>query len=130
MVPIRQRLRAALPAAVKARDRTAMAALRATLAAIDNAEAAERPADVDRHLGIEQLPVGVGAAEVPRRVLTDAQVEQIVRAELAEREAVAREYERAGRPERAAELRAEADVLAAHLADPTHLADPSSTERS
>jgi uncharacterized protein len=119
VVPLRQRLRTALPAALKARDRTAIAALRATLAAIDNAEAADRPAEVDRNLGIEQLPVGVGAAEVPRRELSDTQVEQIVRAEVAEREAAARDYERAGRPERADQLRGEAGVLAAHLADPS-----------
>ena len=115
-VPLRERLRAALPAAVKARDRVALAALRSTLAALDNAEAVDRAPDADRNLGIEQLPVGVGAAEVPRRVLTEAQVEQIVRAELAEREAAARDYERAGRPERADQLRGEAGVLAAHLA--------------
>ena len=117
-VPLRERLRAALPAALKARDRVAVAALRSTLAAIDNAEAVDRAPDVDRNLGIERLPVGVGAAEVPRRVLTEAQVEGIVRAELAEREAAARDYERAGRPERADQLRGEAGVLAAHLAGP------------
>ena len=36
---LRDRLRRALPAAMKARDRTAITALRSTLAAIDNAEA-------------------------------------------------------------------------------------------
>ena len=115
-VPLRERLRAALPAAVKARDRVALAALRSTLAALYNAEAVDRTPDADRNLSIEQLPVGVGAAEVPRRVLTEAQVEQIVRAEVAEREAAALDYERAGRPERADQLRGEAGVLAAHLA--------------
>jgi uncharacterized protein YqeY len=114
-VPLRQRLRDALPAAVKARDRVAVAALRATLAAIDNAEAVDRPATVDRNLAIERIPVGVGAAEVARRVLTEVEVEQIVRAEVAEREAAARDYERADRPERAERLRAEIGVLAAHL---------------
>ncbi|TQM31438.1 hypothetical protein [Nocardia bhagyanarayanae] len=38
--PLRERLRTALPAATKARDRHAAAALRSALAAIDNAEAA------------------------------------------------------------------------------------------
>jgi uncharacterized protein len=38
---IRTRLRRALPAAMKARDRTTVAALRSALAAIDNAEAVE-----------------------------------------------------------------------------------------
>ena len=115
---LRQRLRAALPAAIKARDRVAVSALRSTLAAIDNAEAVDRAPDVDRRLGIEQIPVGVGAAEVERRVLTQAQVEHIVRAEVAEREAAARDYEQAGRPERAETLRHEATILSTHLGPP------------
>jgi len=109
--PLRQRLRAALPAALKARDRLAVAALRSTLAAIDNAEAVERSAAVDRHLAIERIPVGVGAAEVARRALTEVEVERIVRAEVAEREAAAVEYERDGRADRAEQLRGEAGVL-------------------
>ncbi|NJC84120.1 GatB/YqeY domain-containing protein [Planosporangium mesophilum] len=112
-VPLRDRLRAALPAAMKARDRVAVAALRSALAAIDNAEAVAAPAV--RGLAIEQTPVGVGAAETPRRVLTQAEVEEIVRTEVAEREAAARDYDRAGRPEHAERLRAEAAVLSGHL---------------
>jgi len=96
VVPLRQRLRDALPAAVKARDRIAVAALRSTLAAIDNAEAVDRSPSVDERLGIDQIPRGLGAAEAPRRILTEAQVADIVRAELAEREAAARV--RPGRP--------------------------------
>jgi uncharacterized protein YqeY len=115
-VPLRQRLRDALPVAMKARDRVAVTALRATLAAIDNAEAVDRPASADHGLAIERSPVGVGAAEVERRVLTETQVEDIVRAEMAEREAAARDYDRAGRPERAEQLRNEVRVLSAHLA--------------
>jgi uncharacterized protein YqeY len=90
--------------------------LRSTLAALDNAEAVDRSAATDQRLAIEQRPVGVGAAEVERLVLAPEQVESIVRAELAERETAAREYEAAGRPERAEQLRSEAAVLAAHLA--------------
>ena len=88
-VPLRQRLRVALPAALKARDRLAVAALRSTLAAIDNAEAVDRSAAVDRHLAIER----------------------IVRAEVAERESAAVEYERAGHRDRAEQLRGEASAL-------------------
>ncbi len=118
VVPLRQRLRDALPAAVKARDRIAVAALRSTLAAIDNAEAVDRSPSVDERLGIDRIPRGLGAAEAPRRILTEAQVADIVRAELAEREAAAREYDRAGRPDRAEQLRGEVSVLAAQLAGP------------
>ena len=114
--PLRQRLRAALTSAMKARDAVAVAALRPTLAAIDNAEAVDRAPDADRRLGIGQLPVGVGAAEAARRVLTPAEIESIVRAEVAEREAAARDYDLAGRAERAERLRSEARVLSAYVA--------------
>ena len=113
--PLRQRLRDALPAAMKARDRLTLAALRATLAAIDNAEAVDRPAITDRNLAIERTPVGVGAAEVERRVLTDAQVEHIVRTEVADRETAADDYEKVGRSDRAEQLRGEAAALSAFL---------------
>jgi uncharacterized protein YqeY len=114
--PLRQRLREALPAAMKARDRTATAALRATLSAIDNAEAVVPDDEQRRGLSIEEAPIGAGATEVARRMLTEQEVEQIVHAELAERESAADEYDRVGRPERAEQLRGEARVLAAHLA--------------
>ena len=113
--PLRQRLREALPAAMKSRDRVATAALRAALAAIDNAEAVQAEEGMAGSLAIEQLPVGAGATEVARRVLTAEDVERIVRDEVAEREAAARDYERAGHPDRAERLRDEAGALAAHL---------------
>jgi uncharacterized protein YqeY len=115
-IPLRQRLREALPAAMKSRDRAAIATLRATLAAIENAEAVAPPAGARPGRAIEQVAIGLGTTEVARRVLTDAEVERIVRDELTDREPAAAEYEGAGRPDRAAQLRSEAAVLAAHLA--------------
>ena len=115
-VPLRRRMRAALTVAMKARDRAAVSALRSALAAVENAEAVNRGAGADERLAIEQIPVGLGAAEVERRVLTEAEQRRIVRAEQAEREAAAEGYESAGRPERAERLRAEAAVLAGQLA--------------
>jgi uncharacterized protein len=112
---LRQRLRDALPAAMKARDRVAVAALRSALAAIDNAEAVGGTGA--KGMAIEQSPVGVGAAELPRRELTAEQVEEIVRAEVAEREAAALGYERGGHADRAAQLRNEIRVLAQALGD-------------
>jgi uncharacterized protein len=114
-VSLRERLRAALPTAMKARDRTAVSALRSTLSAIDNAEAVDRPAGADRGLAIEQSAVGVGAMEVARRELTDDDVERIVRAEIDEREEAAAGYARSGRTEQAEKLRAEAAVLTSLL---------------
>ena len=66
MAGTRERMRAALPVAMKARDAVAVAALRATLGAIDNAEAVERPVGAERGQAIEQSAVGVGAAEAGR----------------------------------------------------------------
>jgi uncharacterized protein YqeY len=62
--------------------------------------------------------VGLGAAEVERRVLTVQEMEAIVRAELADREAAARDYERAGRTDHAEALRAQAMLLASYLDPP------------
>lgn len=58
---------------------------------------------------------GVGATEVERRSLSQAQMEAIVRVEIADRETAAAGYERAGQLARAERLRAEAKVLLSHL---------------
>lgn len=115
---MRRRLRDALLTAMKSRDRLSVAVLRSALAAIDNAEAVETPASAGRGGAIEASPVGAGVADVARRALTEAEVEGIVRAEVAARESAARDYDAAGRSERAESLRAEAGVLVAHLAEP------------
>jgi uncharacterized protein YqeY len=114
---LRQRLRTALRAAMKAGDRRTVSALRSTLAAIDNAEAVEVAGPAGSGQAIEQSPVGAGAADVARRTLTEAEVEQIVHAEAEARDAAARDYDTAGKTERAEQLRAEAGMLLAHLAD-------------
>lgn len=107
---------------MKAGDRRSVGALRSALAAIDNAEAVHpeagggpgrRPAGGGPIAG---AATGLGATEVDRKVLTEEEVADVVRAEMTERTAAAAEYDRLGRSDRAAELRAEAAVLAAHLA--------------
>lgn len=112
-VPLRHRLREALPAAMKARNKAAVSVLRSTLAAIENAEAVV-PAET-KALAIEQSPLGVGAAEAERRVLTAEDVAQIVRDEVAARESAAADYERAGHADRATALRDEARFLIGFL---------------
>ena len=109
IIPLRDWLCAAVPAAMKARDRRTVSALRSALAAIDSAEAVEIH-DV-RAGAIEMSPVGPGAAEVARRELTEAEVAAIVRGEVEERRAAAVAYEAAGRGDKTAELTAEADAL-------------------
>jgi uncharacterized protein len=117
---LRERLRAALPAAMKARDAAAVAALRSALAAVDNAEAVEAapPPTAATHPDLAGTTVGVGATEAGRRDLEEAEVERLVRAEVTDRRAAAQAYERAGRHDRARRLRAEADVLGSHLDGP------------
>ena len=83
--PLRDRLRAALPVALKARDRATASTLRSTLAAIENAEAVD--AGSVRAGAVEASAVGIGVAEAERRVLTEEDVVAIVRAEIAERSA-------------------------------------------
>ena len=103
---------------MKARDRVAISALRSALAAIDNAEsvAVDQPAQLvaeSEHFG--GSVTGLGAAEVQRRQLTEAEVHSIVANEVAERLAAANEYEQHGRNEPADRLRSEAEVLRRHL---------------
>jgi uncharacterized protein YqeY len=132
-------MRRALPAAMKARDQPAVTALRSALAAIDNAEAVDsaeatstaegHPAVAGQVTGgevasrevtggeIAGAAVGLGAAEVERRTLTSAEMEAIVREEVAERQTAARAYERVGQSGQAERLRAEMVVLSAYLGD-------------
>jgi uncharacterized protein len=118
---LRERLRGALPRAMKARDAVAVAALRSTLAAIDNAEAvdpARAPAPGAGQVEVAGAVVGLGAGEVERRSLTEAQMEEIVRTEVADRRAAAHDYQRRGRHEQAERLRGEAEVLSSYLSEP------------
>jgi uncharacterized protein YqeY len=123
------RLRAALTAALSARDMIAAAAIRSALAAIGNAEAVRprvkpRPATGTTPApdGTHRTPVGsehiagaaagLGAAEAARRQLTEADIAEIVLAEIADRRSAADQYDRLGRDDRAERLRREAEVLA------------------
>ena len=111
-------MRRDLTTAMKARDKPAIAALRSTLAAIDNAEAVDAAAGGMHPAGegaIAGAALGVGAAEVERRALTAAEPEAIVRREVAERQRAADAYERAGQAPHAERLRAEAERLNAYL---------------
>ncbi|HYW25573.1 MAG TPA: hypothetical protein VE953_15495 [Terriglobales bacterium] len=112
-------LRRDLTNAIRTRDAVAASALRAALAAIENAEAVAAPET--RISGTGPSPVagalvGLGAAEVPRRELTEAEVEEIVRGEVADLLAAAGEYAHRGQHARAEQLRAEAAVLSRYLA--------------
>jgi uncharacterized protein YqeY len=114
------RLRLALAEALRARDMNAVRPLRSALAAIGNAGAVEPGAAAPAGPSSPHIAgavAGLGAAEAPRRRLSAAEIEQIVRAEAAEREGAARDYERAGQADRAGRLRREAQVLRSVLPD-------------
>lgn len=111
---LRDRLRAALPAALKARDRATASTLRATLAAIENAEAVDAGSAAPAG-AIEASAVGIGVAEAARRELTEADVAGIVRAEIAEQMRAAEVYDASGHADKASELRTAAAALTAFL---------------
>lgn len=116
---VRDRLRTALRAAMRARDAVAVSVLRGALSALDNAEAV--PTDVPdapavaSHPRIAGTAAGLGAAEVERRVLTADEERDVVLAEIDERLAAASQFDLGGHPERAVRLRHEAEVLTACL---------------
>jgi uncharacterized protein YqeY len=96
---------------MRARDKAAVSALRATLAALDNAEAVAVDDAALRGQALEEAPVGAGATEAARRELREGDVVDIVRAEAAERLDAATQLTAPAHADRAARLRAEADVL-------------------
>ena len=110
------RLRAALAGALKARDRVSVDAIRGTMAAIANAEAVDASLASPSQAGpIAWAVPGLGAAEVPRKVLTEADMIRIVWSEAVERRRAATDYEQLGKDEDAARLRAQAATIEALL---------------
>lgn len=107
--PLRTRLRTALLEARRARDAETVSTLRTALAALENAEAV--PTEVTAG-ALEDAPLGVGATEAARRVLSDDDERAVLDAEIAS-------LEEAGRacacsvPERAFAARRAAERLAA-----------------
>ncbi|WP_319457793.1 MULTISPECIES: GatB/YqeY domain-containing protein [unclassified Mycobacterium] len=111
----RATLRGELMAARKERDAVRVSALRSALSAIDNAETPDGPAP--RAGAITDSAMGLGAAEVARRTLTDAEIRTVIRAEVDERIEAAEQLASAGRPDRAADVHAEIAVLTGLLED-------------
>lgn len=115
---VRAALRRELDTALKARDRTAISALRAALGALDNAEAADPAAAPPMESGVIAGGVaGLGAGEVARRELSDAEQRDLLCAEVTKWRAVAEQFERAGRPDDAQQQHAQADVVSRLLDD-------------
>ena len=111
-------LRQDLRAALKARDRLAVAALRSPIGAIENAEAVDVSTGQPALASSEHIAgatAGVGSSEVDRRVLSGAEVIGIVRGQVAERLSTAEHYEQLGEAQPAQRLRLEAAVLRRYL---------------
>jgi hypothetical protein len=110
-----QRLRAALPAAMRAGDRVFVSALRSAIAALDNATAV--PIDGTPSAGAYELAAhGPGSADVARRELDELEVAGVLRTEIEDRLSSAVDLEGHGQREAAKRLRAEAAALETFLA--------------
>ncbi|WP_037914319.1 GatB/YqeY domain-containing protein [Actinacidiphila yeochonensis] len=103
---------------MRVRDKVAVGALRAALAAVDNAEAVPVGGAELRGLALEQSPVGAGATEAVRRELSERAVADVVRAEVAERREAAAQLSALGQADRAERLLEEAAVLLRFLDGP------------
>lgn len=105
-------LRDALKQAMKARQADSVAVLRETIAAFDNAEAAELSAAPAAQAGVIAGGVaGVGAGEVARKVLSAEDAAQIIEREIAERRAAAATYSGLGKQAEASKLTEQAAML-------------------
>jgi len=106
-------LRAAMREALRTREAHAVSVIRETLAAIDNAEAADLSAAPPVQPGVIAGGVaGLGAGEVPRRTLSAEEVAAIVEREIQERRDAAATYSSLGRHDEAGKLMLQIDVLA------------------
>ena len=106
-------LRIELTTAMKQRDPDAVVALRTAIAAIENAQAIEvRDAGLGATMAhMSRAGHEAAQTELPRRELSDAQVDAIIRAQINERRQDARRYDALGQTEAATHLRAEAAAL-------------------
>jgi uncharacterized protein len=114
---VREKLRAGLLAAMKARRPEAVAALRIAIAAIDNAEAVEAPERAPEGMSehVAGASTGVGATEAERRVLSLDDVRAVLRAQIEERHAEAERCEVLGQQAAADQLRRGTEALVAHV---------------
>lgn len=119
---LRRELREALNEAMRNRQVVAIAALRSALSAIDNAEAPDAvhaPKPTAGHATFAGTVAGLGAGEVERHELSEAELAQLIEAEITDRDQTAETYRLSGRVDLADRLKAQADVLRPYLARPT-----------
>jgi uncharacterized protein YqeY len=105
---LRARLSADLRTAMKTRDKPAIDTLRCLLAVLDNAGVQDPSTAPSAVVGL--------SAEVPRKSLTQSELQALMQAEVTSRRTAAIEYERAGLHQDAARLRAELTLISRYAA--------------
>ena len=106
---LKERLREELKTAMRDKRADEVAVLRKLIAALDNAEAV--PTE-----GYRPRALGDPGGEVARRELDKAEVDALLVNEIAERRSAVEELERRGRPNEAALLAREAELIARYRA--------------
>jgi uncharacterized protein len=107
--PLRDQLKAALTLAMKSRQANAVSTLRSILSEIDNAEAVPMDASIKPTVGLSN--------DVPRKVLSEEQIQNILDHQYREILTSLAEYKRLEKHDEAEQLQAELDVLAPYLKD-------------
>jgi hypothetical protein len=97
---------------MKARRNEETSLLRVLLAALDNAEAVAVGTAHDRY---KERAFGDPSVEMPRRVLSEVEIRDLLLRESAERGAAAREFERLGVQKEVERLRNEFSLIARYL---------------
>lgn len=106
----REQMKADLVQAMKARQVDTVATLRSALAAIDNAEAVPVETPIT-----PLIPFATQSRDVPRKVLSVADIRQILQQEVDERYAASAEYTRLGQVAEATRLQRAAALIATYL---------------
>jgi uncharacterized protein len=107
--PLREQLKAALVQAMKARQNNVVRTLRSILSEIDNAEAVD--------VTISSVPVVGLSKDVPRKILSEEQMQDILQNQYDEIQISFTEYKRLGKDQEAKQLQMELEVLAPYLKD-------------
>lgn len=121
---LRGNLRRDLTAAMKEGRTVEVAALRAAIASVDNAEAVDVAGVRSGGMtGDPEVPIagavsGAGAGDVRRRALSWADLQRILDGEITTLHEQAADYEAFGRDTEAGVVRAQAEVIARHRAAP------------
>jgi uncharacterized protein len=107
---LRENLKSGLMQAMKSRQTQAISTLRSILSEIDNAEAVPMDASIKPTVGLSN--------DVPRKVLSEEQMQSILDHQYQEIQASLEEYRRLEKHDEAAQLQMELDVLAPYLKGP------------